>query len=172
MNLRPDLHPILLPNGKYHVPMAPYNLSLDEKTQLLKVLKQLKVPDGYASNISRRVNLKERKLFNLKSHDCHILMQDLLPIALRVVEDAEVVDIISELSVFFKELCAKELHVEKLDELQNSVIITLCRMEKVFPPGFFTIMVHLIVHLTEEAKLGGPVFYRWMYPIERQLICP
>ena len=40
-------------------------------------------------------------------------------------------------------------------------------MEKVFLPSFFTIMVHLIVYLTEEAKLGGPVIYRWMYPIDR-----
>ncbi|KAK7311167.1 hypothetical protein RJT34_09123 [Clitoria ternatea] len=30
-------------------------------------------------------------------------------------------------------------------------------------------MVHLVVHLAEEAKLGGPVHYRWMYPIERYL---
>jgi len=35
------------------------------------------------------------------------------------------------------------------------------------PLGFFTIMVHLIVHLMEEAKLGGFVFCRWMYLIER-----
>jgi hypothetical protein len=30
-------------------------------------------------------------------------------------------------------------------------------------------MVHLPVHLAEEAKLGGPVSYRWMYPVERYL---
>ena len=73
----------------------------------------------------------------MKNHDCHILMQDLLPIALCAVKDAEIVDIISELSTFFKELYAKELHVEKLDELQNNVVITLCRMEKVFPRKLF-----------------------------------
>ncbi|XP_020960860.1 uncharacterized protein LOC110263615 [Arachis ipaensis] len=38
-----------------------------------------------------------------------------------------------------------------------------------FPPSFFTVMVHLTVHLVEEAKLGGPVHYRYMYPIEREL---
>ncbi|XP_020890992.1 uncharacterized protein LOC110230972 isoform X2 [Arabidopsis lyrata subsp. lyrata] len=37
----------------------------------------------------------------------------------------------------------------------------------IFPPSFFTIMVHLTIHLTEEVKLGGPVQFRWMYPIER-----
>jgi len=35
-----------------------------------------------------------------------------------------------------------------------------------FPLGFFTIIMHQIVHLTDEANLGGPVFYRWMYTIE------
>nr|CAD40505.2 OSJNBa0050F15.13 [Oryza sativa Japonica Group] len=39
-------------------------------------------------------------------------------------------------------------------------------MEKLFIPSFFTIMVHLIVHLVDESKLGGPVNYRWMYPFE------
>ena len=30
-------------------------------------------------------------------------------------------------------------------------------------------MVHLAVHLPEEALLRGPVQYGWMYPIERRL---
>ena len=103
----------------------------------------------------------------MKSHDCHILMQDLLPITLRAVEDSDVVDLVCALSAFFKELCATELSVEKLDDIGVNVVITLCKMEKTFLPSFFTIMVHLLIHLIEEAKLGGPVFYRWMYPIER-----
>jgi len=167
MQIRPDLHPVLSENGKYHLPIAPYNLSVGEKTSLLKVSKHLKMPDGYASNISLCVNLTERKLFNLKSHDCHILMQDLLPVALHAVKDDNLVDLVCELPAFFKQLCAKELDIDELDKLQSNVVITLCRMEKLFPPSFFTIMVHLIVHLTEEAKLWGPVFFRWMYPIEQ-----
>ncbi|KAJ0972399.1 hypothetical protein J5N97_020358 [Dioscorea zingiberensis] len=30
-------------------------------------------------------------------------------------------------------------------------------------------MVHLTIHLVWEAKLAGPVQFRWMYPIERYL---
>jgi len=30
-------------------------------------------------------------------------------------------------------------------------------------------MMHLLVHPAEEARLGGPVCYRWMYPVERFL---
>jgi hypothetical protein len=39
----------------------------------------------------------------------------------------------------------------------------------VFPPSFFDIMIHLHVHLAEEAKVGGPVCYRWTYLVERYL---
>jgi len=58
---------------------------------------------------------------------------------------------------------------EDLDKLSSSIKETLCRLEMVFPPAFFDIMIHLPVHLAEEAKLGGPVCYRWMYPVERYL---
>ncbi|CAN1325054.1 hypothetical protein LINPERPRIM_LOCUS33363, partial [Linum perenne] len=42
-------------------------------------------------------------------------------------------------------------------------------MEMIFPPAFFTVMVHLVLHLVDEVRRGGPVQYRWMYPIERYL---
>ena len=48
--------------------------------------------------------------------------------------------------------------MDELDQLQSRVVLTLCHMEMLFPP-FFTVMVHLIVHLVEDAKLGGPVQY-------------
>ena len=60
-------------------------------------------------------------MFNLKSYDCHIVMQDLPPIAWRIVKDDNLVDLVSvdlvsELPAFFKQLCAKELDVEELDK--------------------------------------------------------
>ena len=35
------------------------------------------------------------------------------------------------------------------------------------PPGFFTLMTHLILHLPDEVLLGGPVQNRWQYDLER-----
>ncbi|XP_075473639.1 uncharacterized protein LOC142504741 [Primulina tabacum] len=40
-------------------------------------------------------------------------------------------------------------------------------LERYFPPAFFTISVHLTIHLAREARLCGPVQFRWMYPFER-----
>lgn len=44
-----------------------------------------------------------------------------------------------------------------------------CKLEMIFPPSFFDVMLHLPIHLAQEAITGGPVQYRWMYPIERFL---
>ena len=38
-----------------------------------------------------------------------------------------------------------------------------------FPPAFFDIMVHLIVHLVKEIKCCGPIYLRWMYPVVRYI---
>jgi hypothetical protein len=54
-----------------------------------------------------------------------------------------------------------------MDKLSISIRETLCRLEMVLPPPFFDIMIHLPVHLAEEAKVGGPGCYRWIYPVER-----
>ena len=74
---------------------------------------------------------------------------------------------ISELGNFFQEICSKTLRVKDLEKLQDRIVLILCKMEKIFPPAFFDVMVHLAIHLPREAMLGGPVQYRWMYPIER-----
>ena len=45
--------------------------------------------------------------------------------------------------------------------------VLLCKLEKIFPPGFFNPMEHMILHLPYEARMGGPVQNRWCYSIER-----
>ena len=139
---------------------ACYTLSTKERQEFCTFIKSVKFPDGYAGNISRNVNMKDGKLFGLKSHDCHILMQTLLPIGLRPFLKKKVMNVIVELSLFFKKLCARTLYVKDLDELEEGIVFTLCKLESIFPPAFFDVMIHLAVHLPLEAKLGGPVQMR------------
>jgi hypothetical protein len=47
-----------------------------------------------------------------------------------------------------------------------NVVETLCNLEMIFPPSFFDIMVHVIVHLVYEIKMCGPIYLRSMYPFE------
>ena len=109
-------------------------------------LKQLKVPDGFSSNISHCVSIKEHKISGLKSHDCHVLLQHLLPLALRGLLPKSVCEPLFELSMFFKILGGKTLRVEELEQIESQIAITLCKLEMNFSPSFFDVMVHLPIH--------------------------
>lgn len=169
MNIRKELHPQKKPNDKYYLPAASYTMSKKEKQQFCKVLHDLKVPDGYSGNISRCVNVSQGKISGLKSHDCHVLIQQLLPLALRYLLPDNVTSVLFDLCAYFREVSAKVLYIEDLEKLEERIIMTLCRMEMIFPPGFFTVMMHLVTHLATEAKIGGPVCYRSMWFVERYL---
>jgi hypothetical protein len=54
--------------------------------------------------------------------------------------------------------------------LRGEIPIILCKLEKIFPPAFFDVMVHLCIHLIDDAILRVPVQYGWMYPVERRLL--
>ena len=87
MGVRAELHPLTLPDGKKKLPVASWSLETKEKERLLQFFHELKVPIGYSSNIRRIANMKDLR-FNmscLKAHDCHVIMTQLLPIAIRGV---------------------------------------------------------------------------------------
>ncbi|XP_050229228.1 uncharacterized protein LOC126678370 [Mercurialis annua] len=168
LGIRPELHPIDK-GDKVCIPMARYTLSNTEKDAVCKMLASLKTPDGFLSKISRCVNLKEHKISGMKSHDYHVFIQRLLPLAIRSFLPKDVCEPLIELSAFFRDLCCKNLDVSSLDRLQKQINLTLCKLEMTFLPSLFDIMVHLLVHLPEEAKLAGSVQYRWMYLVERYL---
>ncbi|KAK1648789.1 hypothetical protein QYE76_066594 [Lolium multiflorum] len=70
--------------------------------------------------------------------------------------------------IFFECLSSiKVINPEVLPRLQNDVVQCLVSFELVFPPSFFNIMTHLLVHLVEEISILGPVFLHNMFPFER-----
>ncbi|CAI0464564.1 unnamed protein product, partial [Linum tenue] len=119
MKIRRKLHPVE-EDGKWKLPPACYSLLKEEKKRLCTFLKKVKVPDGVFSNISNCVRLKDRKIFGLKSHDSHIILERLLPLALRGIVRPSVYDAITELCIYFRELCSRELSVDVLKHLESS----------------------------------------------------
>ena len=97
---RPLLHLELKHNGKWHKPRAAFCIDRNDKTTILKWFQELKFPDGYAANIRRGVNLLQRKIFGLKSHDYHIFMERLLPVAFRGFVPENIWVCLAELSFF------------------------------------------------------------------------
>uniref|UniRef100_A0A0D3AGM6 DUF4218 domain-containing protein n=1 Tax=Brassica oleracea var. oleracea TaxID=109376 RepID=A0A0D3AGM6_BRAOL len=69
----------------------------------------------------------------------------------------------------FAELLPANVKEEVIEQLHHNILIILCNLEKIFPPSFFDVMEHLVVHLPYEAFLRGPVQNGWMYPYERQI---
>ena len=115
---------------------APARFALTKKNKevFLTTLKGIKVPDGYSSNISRCVDLSSRepKISGLKSHDYHVLLQQFLPLAVKYTLPEDVSMVLAELSFILRQLCAKVLDRQELDDLQTRVVLMLCRMEMIF----------------------------------------
>jgi hypothetical protein len=62
-------------------PRASFVLEKNAQLLVYKWLKSLRFSDGHASNISRLVNMEECRLYGMKSHDCHVFMQNTHPIS-------------------------------------------------------------------------------------------
>ncbi|XP_024630664.2 uncharacterized protein [Medicago truncatula] len=163
---RPDMELKLLPNGKYLKPKVVYSLTSAEAKSVCQWLKELRMPDEYSSNLSRCADVENGRLRGMKSHDDHVFLERLLPIVFSSFPK-HVINPLTEISQFFRDLCASTLRKDELIKMDHNIPIILCKLEQVFPPGFFDSMEHLVVHLAYEAWLSGPVQYRWMYPFER-----
>lgn len=169
MGIRKHLH-LIRDGDSYSAPHAPYTMTKTQKADFYDFLKSVKFPDGYASNLATCVTADGCNLQGLKTHDCHILLQRIIPAAVRGIMPKDINEALAELGNFFQQLCAKTLNLDVLERSKANIPIILCKLEKIFPPSFFDLMLHLAVHLPEEAILRGPVQYGWMHPIERRLL--
>ncbi|BBG93520.1 hypothetical protein Prudu_001553 [Prunus dulcis] len=88
------------------LPLGPWNLSRAEKRAVCNSFYGMKVPE-------------DSRLLGLKSHDCHTLMQQLLPMAIRSVFEKPTRYAITRLCFFINAICAKTVDVSKLDKLEE-----------------------------------------------------
>jgi hypothetical protein len=168
MNIRHNLH-LQQDGNSVRIPQARYVLKKEQRIEFCNFLKGVKYPHGYAANLARCISSDGSKVQGLKTHDCHVLLQRIIPAGIRGFVDKDIYEAIAELGNFFRELCSRNLRIDVLKRLKKDIPLILCKLEKIFPPAFFDVMVHLAVHLPDEALLRGPVQYGWMYPIERRL---
>jgi hypothetical protein len=69
-----------------------------------------------------------------------------------------------KLCSFFNTISQKVVDLMKLTKLQDNLILTMCNLKAIFPPSFFDLMSHLLVHIVHEMKYLGPIFLHQMYP--------
>jgi hypothetical protein len=84
-------------------------------------------------------------------------MERLMSTMFRGYLNADLWNIFIELSYFYRHICAKEVSKAMIEKLEKEISLFVCKMEKVFAPGWFNVMQHLLVHLHWEARVGGPV---------------
>ena len=111
--------------------------------------------------------MAEKKFQNLKSHDYHVIMTQLLPVALRGLLPENVRLAIVKLCSFLNAISQKVINPEILPRLRSDLVQCLVNFELVFPPSLFNIMTHVLVHLVDEIAILGPVFLHNMFPFER-----
>src|SRR4051812_29322260 len=150
---------------KQYEGQASYALTKAEKEIFFECLLSIKVPSGFSSNIKGIINMTEKKFQNLKSHDGHVIMTQLLPVALRGLLPENVRLAIVNLCAFLNAISQKVINPESLPRLQNDLVQCLVSFELVFPPSFFNIMTHVLVHLVDEIAILGPVFYTICSPL-------
>jgi hypothetical protein len=139
------------PGKKWKRTSVDFILKKDQRREVCQWVQSLMFPDGYAVNLRRGVNVSTYRVLGMKSHDFHIWIEQLLPAMTRGFVSKHVWHVLAELSYFFHQLCAKELSRVMIDDLEKVAPVLLCKMEKIFPPGFFLSMQHLILHLPHEA---------------------
>ena len=76
---------------------------------------------------------------------------------------------ITKLCAFLNAVSQKIINPAILERLQIEVVLCLVSCEMIFPPSFFDIMTHLLVHIVKEIFILGPIFLHNMFPFERYM---
>ncbi|KAK1422943.1 hypothetical protein QVD17_18233 [Tagetes erecta] len=107
--------------NKYYKPHPKFSFKVSDRKLFCQFIKKVKLPDGFGSNISKRVTDNNTNITGLKSHDCHILMQRLLPIGVRGFLAKDTCTPIVDLCTFFKQLCSRTLLVEDMKKAKDAI---------------------------------------------------
>ncbi|XP_062080165.1 uncharacterized protein LOC133784914 [Humulus lupulus] len=118
MKIRPELH-LRMVNGRMEKPAAKYTFIPENRHKFCRFLKSVKFPDGFASNLRKNVIENDNKITGLKSHDCHVILQRLLPIGVHSFLEKPIAKTIIDLCTFFKIICARTLIVSDLEKVKT-----------------------------------------------------
>ena len=154
-------------NLTFTKPPAPYVLTEAEKKIFVEEVSAIRTPKGYGSSFGK--HLSKSRFMGLKSHDYHCLIQQIIPAVSRTLLQPLQRTTLIRLGKSLNRICARVVERADIPALRLYVTETLCYLELCFPPSFFDIMEHSLVHLVDDLDMCGPVGGRWMYPCERYL---
>ncbi|GJR75085.1 hypothetical protein Tco_0087450 [Tanacetum coccineum] len=107
--------------------------------------------------LNSKVTDNDTNITGLKSHDCHIMMQCLLPYGLQNYLPDKIAKPIIDLCSLFKQICSATLMEDDMLKAQIKVVDILCELELIYTtPAIIDIML-LVYPFTYEAREGGPI---------------
>ena len=112
-------------SGLTLLPTTSYVMTKSEKTMFIKTIRELKTPSNYVGQLSKKI-AADGELRGLKSHDYHILMQQIMPLCLQTLLPKEVRVAIIRICRVFTRLCAKFVDLSTMDELLEETTTTMC----------------------------------------------
>jgi hypothetical protein len=113
--------------------------------------------------------MNDLSMYGYNSHDYHVMMMVFLAIAIRAIKLVHVKVIITRLCYFFNTVSQKVIGRKELDDLRAYMIETMCMFGMCFPPSFFDMQQHLMIHLVDQIHTLGPLYLHSMFPYERYL---
>jgi hypothetical protein len=116
------------PRGENYVkPQAPYVFTSNERTKFLDFVYEICATTSYVVGFRKHIGLN--KLFNMKNHDHHIMMQHILPNGVwNLLHIGPRIAIIC-LGKCFQKICTKVLNPNDIRGLWTYVVETLCMLE-------------------------------------------
>lgn len=71
-------------------PYAKYVLTNVDCCHFCNSIKNIKFPNSFVSNLRKNVIENDNKIIGLKSHDCHVIIQQLLPCEIRAFMNRDI----------------------------------------------------------------------------------
>jgi hypothetical protein len=90
-----------------------------------------------------------------------------LLIVIRAIGLEYVKMVITWMSYFFNRITQKVIDEAELPALKQFIVETLCQLEMCYPPSYFDIMPHLIMHMVDQIQQLGLVYLHQMWTYER-----
>ena len=110
--------------------------------------------------------MNEKKFTHVKSHDCHMLMTQLLPVALRDILPDIIQATIKKLCAFLNAISPKAIDPTSLLKLQEDIVQSIVNLLMIFTPSFFNVMMYFLIYLVKEIDVPCLVYLHNIFPFE------
>ena len=144
LNVRPELH-MVKDGNKWIKSAAEFTMSIADRQKFCSFIKSVRFLDAFAVNLRKNIIDNYSKITDLKSHDCHVLIQCLLPAGLCPFLIRDISSTIIEICNFFQQMCSRTLIVEDMEKAKEHIVLVLSKLKLIFPLTFFDIMIHLVI---------------------------